>query len=587
MAPDEREAVPDEVWRRLGETLSRPLVFIGRAEREEELRAWTAIRDLERSLDDRLSVGLVGGTGVGKSTLINALAGEEISTSGDRRPTTDRVVAYRHRATPLPDVFPRADLAEPEVVHDKEALERVVVLDFPDFDSVEELHLGILERYLPHLDVLLVVVDDVKYGDSRLFDLLRRLPQNHGNLHGILNKVDRLERRYPDRWQAVGEEILSDFASKLVEHAGIRMPRSRLHGISARAALLAASRASGPSPGPGPDSAGEFEELVRFLEGYRLEKRRRAAKELNIEARKAAFVGGLRDGALDPARAGRISALLAQVDLRSAEVDRILQGIAPGILRPDERRRIVSESLGRTGSRFGFPLDLILGLGREIGRLRGARARATRGAALTAERAAEHYRPYFEGVENLLREAEVEAGDRISFRDGSPPPGRAGEGVFQDVEASVRRRIAAEEERLAKRSRIWNHLLALIVLGLFLWSFLYPLLRGAAERLLGEGRSSWGAIVKDFFLSLLSGLDPSFLVGFMLAIVLAYVAAAAVSWVRQVDRIERAVTEAEEEVRAKAAAHGEAVKGKVGGLLRRWLEEREEIRRLLEAPEPP
>ena len=586
MTPDEREAVPDAVWGRLGGILSRPLVFIGPGEREEALRAWTAIRDLERSLDDRLSVGLVGGTGVGKSTLINALAGEEISRSGDRRPTTDRVVAYRHRATPLPDVFPRADLAEPEVVHDKEALERVIVLDFPDFDSVEELHLGILERYLPHLDVLLVVVDDVKYGDSRLFELLRRLPQNPGNLHGILNKVDRLEQRYPDRWRAVGEEILADFAAKLVEHAGIRMPRSRLHGISARAALGAASPSADAPASPASNSAGEFEELVRFLESYRIEKRRRAAKELNIEARKAAFVEGLEAGVLAPARAARISSLLDQVDRRGAEVDRVFQGIASGILRPDERRRIVSESLGRTGSRFGFPLDLILGLGREIGRLRGARARAARAAPLTAERASEHYRPWFEAVENLLREADVEAGEMIAFREGPPRTGKAGEGVFEDVEAAVRRRVAAEEERLARRSRIWNHLLALIVLGLFAWSFIYPPLRGAAERLLGESRTSWGAIVKDFFLSLLSGLDPSFLVGFMLAMVLAYVATAAVSWVRQVDRIERAITEAEEEVRAKAAAHGEAVKGRVGGLLRRWLEEREEIRRLLAPPEP-
>ena len=50
-----------------------------------------------RSDCEALYVGLIGGSGVGKSTLINAIAGEQISRPSDRRPFTDKIVTYRHK----------------------------------------------------------------------------------------------------------------------------------------------------------------------------------------------------------------------------------------------------------------------------------------------------------------------------------------------------------------------------------------------------------------------------------------------------------------------------------------------------------
>ena len=49
---------------------------------------------------EALYIGILGGTGVGKSTLINALARKEISERSDKRPFTDRAVIYRHKDTP-------------------------------------------------------------------------------------------------------------------------------------------------------------------------------------------------------------------------------------------------------------------------------------------------------------------------------------------------------------------------------------------------------------------------------------------------------------------------------------------------------
>jgi GTP1/Obg family GTP-binding protein len=268
MSPPEPGAPAPGAWAELGRFLGRDLLILEPVEREASLRQWREITEAEARIDDRLTVGLLGGTGVGKSTLVNALAGAAISAAGERRPTTSRVIAYRHCKTPLPAELPLADISEPQVVHERAALERVIVLDFPDFDSVEELHHEVLARFCPHLDALIVLADDMKYADDRLHELLHRLPQARENLRPVLNKVDRLEKRYPGRWREVAGEILDDFARKLEAHAGIRVERSSLLAISAQNACA------------GNGDSGDFPRLVRFLETYREEKRRRASRAL-------------------------------------------------------------------------------------------------------------------------------------------------------------------------------------------------------------------------------------------------------------------------------------------------------------------
>src|SRR5262245_5880158 len=52
---------------------------------------------LRLDLDRVLVVGVVGGTGTGKSTLLNALAGQRVCAAGDvERPTTRRPVVLAH-----------------------------------------------------------------------------------------------------------------------------------------------------------------------------------------------------------------------------------------------------------------------------------------------------------------------------------------------------------------------------------------------------------------------------------------------------------------------------------------------------------
>lgn len=563
----ETAAVPIKSWQSLGAFLARDSLIVPSGAKISARKEWEEISQAERDLDDRLTVGLVGGTGVGKSTLINALAGEAISVSGDRRPTTDRVIAYRHHKTQLPEALPRSDVAEPEVVHQREALERVTILDFPDFDSVEEIHHQILERFLPHLDVLIVLVDDVKYGDLRLFELLKSLPQSHENLHAVINKVDRLERRYPGRWRSVASEILDDLALKLDLHAGIRVHRDRMLAISARNAFGVRSGASKEGA-----EVGDFDALVAFLENYRQEKRRRAAKELNIEARKAALCEKLRDVALDAKEEERIRRAAELLEKRRAELERTFAGISPAILRYEERRRIASLSLRRESSRCGFPVDSLLTLASEL-KLRKAPS-ATEEALLSdagesqqgpfsAGRIKDHYRAYVDAVDNCLREIELLSITSVSA--GFPKEKWAMTLVIPSL----------------KRSRWRNHALPLLVLGLFLWSFAYPAVNGAVRRILGEEGATWGKVLKDLLLSLIESLQPSALAGMILLICISYAATAVLAWTRQVQRIERAVRRAEDGVRKRVHGEGQRALLEASERLKTWQAERTELEKLL------
>ncbi|GAB4260608.1 MAG: hypothetical protein Kow0092_09570 [Deferrisomatales bacterium] len=218
------------------------------------------LRELERT---HLVAAFLGGTGVGKSTLLNALAEREISRAGDRRPTTDRVVCYRHRDGPLPEWLSPEDLASPgPEPHGAEALRGVLLLDLPDMDSRVPAHRGAVHRLVPRLDLLVVVASVDKYADRILYRELRALPQAPRNLAFVLNAVDRL------RPEEVAP-VVRDFAAKLGKHAGVAEPT-----LFALSALGAAARDRDP---------GQFSELRAYLDALARSSRRRDVLAANAE----------------------------------------------------------------------------------------------------------------------------------------------------------------------------------------------------------------------------------------------------------------------------------------------------------------
>lgn len=144
----------------------------------------------------RTVVALAGATGSGKSSLFNALVGEDVSVIGPRRPTTAEAAAAvwgeegagelldwlgvqnRHQVTPTPDNMP---------------LEGLVLVDLPDFDSRETRHRVEADRILERTDVFVWVADPQKYADARLHDdYLQPLRHHDTVMLVVLNQADRL-----------------------------------------------------------------------------------------------------------------------------------------------------------------------------------------------------------------------------------------------------------------------------------------------------------------------------------------------------------------------------------------------------------
>ena len=140
-------------------------------------------------------VGLFGATGSGKSSLLNALVGEEVATAHVRRPTTSEPLAVSWDsagAAPLLDWLEVHARHDGRVPIDSRAA-RLILLDLPDFDSVEALHRETAERLASQVDVLVWVVDPQKYADAVLHADFIAQHSRHGAVTlVVLNQSDRL-----------------------------------------------------------------------------------------------------------------------------------------------------------------------------------------------------------------------------------------------------------------------------------------------------------------------------------------------------------------------------------------------------------
>jgi energy-coupling factor transporter ATP-binding protein EcfA2 len=160
---------------------------------------------------DAYVVALVGGTGVGKSSLLNALAGTEVSRASVRRPTTARPVGWVPQAAgdELGELLDWLGVA-PDDVHETSSAElgRVAILDLPDLDSTSADHRERVEAILPRIDAVVWVTDPEKYADAVLHDdfLVRWLPRLARQLV-VVNKADRLT---PDEAEAVRRDLERD-----------------------------------------------------------------------------------------------------------------------------------------------------------------------------------------------------------------------------------------------------------------------------------------------------------------------------------------------------------------------------------------
>jgi GTPase SAR1 family protein len=120
-----------------------------------------------------LVVAFFGGTGVGKSTLLNRLAGEEVARTGIERPTSREVTFYLHASIKLERLPREFPLEKVKIArHQSPSRKEIAWIDLPDIDSVEHANRDLALKLLPYVDVLIYVVSPERYRDEAGWRLL-------------------------------------------------------------------------------------------------------------------------------------------------------------------------------------------------------------------------------------------------------------------------------------------------------------------------------------------------------------------------------------------------------------------------------
>jgi hypothetical protein len=259
-------------------------VLLPDEERESYLKRAKAILEKARRPGDVLYVGIMGGTGVGKSTLIDALAREEISAISEKRPYTDRAVVFRHRDTPRGLEKITSLLRDVDAVHNIDAIKDFILLDLPDFDSKDENNRRNAMRIAPELDGIVWVASPEKYGDAVFYEFLKQNTANQTNYTFVLNKADQLIDGASADPHSDLKKVLGDFTFRLKHEAGV--PEPRIFSLSAAEELEANHR----------DAVldSEFSRFRAFLMSARDAKEIESVKTANLQVETRRLLAELR-----------------------------------------------------------------------------------------------------------------------------------------------------------------------------------------------------------------------------------------------------------------------------------------------------
>lgn len=222
-------------------------------------------------LGSTVVVALAGGTGTGKSSTVNALAGEDVAVSSSRRPTTARPMAWIP-SNPEPGLVRLLDDLGIDERVGHTSHEDLAMIDLPDIDSVEFDHRMIVERLLPEVDAVIWVVDPEKYQDRILHrEHLAQLTEYQDQFLFVMNQIDRIPEGELDR-------VLEDL-------------RGTLHsdGISDPVIIVTAAD---PTIGP-PQGIGDLEQALHGLGDAKSIVQRKLITDLERGALELAEAAGI------------------------------------------------------------------------------------------------------------------------------------------------------------------------------------------------------------------------------------------------------------------------------------------------------
>ena len=279
--------------------------------------------------DAAVVVALAGGTGSGKSSLFNTIAGSDVADVGVRRPTTTDPVALvigdiegsdslldwlevRKRYTPEQDVGINDGL---------------ILLDLPDHDSIRTDHKATVDRLVQRVDVLLWVLDPQKYAQGLLHRGYLKDLRQHADVQVVaLNKVDELSASERDA-------CLTDLRRILASEGLSKVP------------IVAISATEGSG----------IDDLRRTLSEL-ADRRTAALQRIDGDLRKAAddlaaHLGLPPEQPLDPAPLVEVVADAARVDDRARAEGERYRTMARRRTRPPLQRMVSSSFQRRDRSR--------------------------------------------------------------------------------------------------------------------------------------------------------------------------------------------------------------------------------------------
>lgn len=176
-------------------------------------------------------LAILGGTGTGKSTLLNRLLGADLTATSFRRTFTAGPVAVTSDPQNIPDawlgidhaVIPPAQVparGQPDVLsivtHDVPVTRALTLVDTPDLDGDQPAHHAQADRVFRWADAVLFLVTPEKYQMTELLPFYRLAQRYELNWLGVMNKAEE---------QAVVDDYRQQLSAQAISPSIFVIPR--------------------------------------------------------------------------------------------------------------------------------------------------------------------------------------------------------------------------------------------------------------------------------------------------------------------------------------------------------------------------
>lgn len=294
---------------------------------------------LQADTSRRVLTAILGGTGTGKSTLINRLLGADLTATSFRRTFTAGAVAVVREPADLPPGWSGLELVtvppnelpargRPDVLtvvpHPHPLLERVVLIDTPDLDGDQPAHHAQADRIFRWADAVLFLVSPEKYQMPELMPYYRLAGRYEMPALFVMNKVEE-------------PAVVEDYAARLASAGG-----ATATGAGAtRAGATCAGDAPAPYALPRDDAAYEppppmnLEALRSAIGSVSLPLTE--AREPGLRNRLTDLLGRLQDQVLAPSREARRQVDRLTASLRAMEAPEPPVDASPLLLQLQRR----------------------------------------------------------------------------------------------------------------------------------------------------------------------------------------------------------------------------------------------------------